>query len=260
MNGQGALKGQVWRMSLGQTPRLVEDMLADERPWAIVLGGEEATRLMVSPGEDMAALAAGYGLTMGWLALEGPLPAVVVDAPGRRVLVAGPLLPRPEQGPRGAGGGPTGPAAAKPLADDLRLELATALGLIEAMARGQALFAQTGASHGAAIFDACGAPLAVAEDVGRHNALDKAVGAAWLAGALGRARIAALSGRVSLEMALKAGRVGLQMVVSVSAPTAAAVEAARAMGLTVIGFARGSRLNVYSHPQRLVVDGRPFHA
>ncbi len=93
------------------------------------------------------------------------------------------------------------------------------------------------------------------EDIGRHNAVDKAVGHLWLAGHLaattGRVRILATSGRISSDVVLKAARAGFPVVVSHGAPTTMAVQLARELGLAVVGFARGKRLNVYTHGERV---------
>ena len=95
----------------------------------------------------------------------------------------------------------------------------------------------------------------LAEDVGRHNALDKAIGRALLERRDLSQMVAVLSGRLSFEMALKAARAGIPIVAAVSAPTTMALELARELDLTLVGFAREGRLNVYTHPQRLVESG-----
>lgn len=116
----------------------------------------------------------------------------------------------------------------------------------------QGLFSQTGGAHAAALFDAEGNLQAVREDVGRHNALDKLLGHALLAGvALGESGIF-LSGRVSLELIIKVVRARVPLVAAVSAPTAAAVQAADRLGITLCGFVRGSEVSVYANGWRIV--------
>lgn len=111
---------------------------------------------------------------------------------------------------------------------------------------GQGLFAATGAVHAAAAFDRNGAVVVTREDVGRHNAVDKVVGSLALAGELpATGRGLFVSGRASVEMVQKAWAAGFAALVAVSAPTALAVEAARAAGLTLIGFVRDDGYNVY---------------
>ncbi len=117
-------------------------------------------------------------------------------------------------------------------------------------------FRGTGASHAAAIFDAEGELLAFGEDIGRHNALDKAIGKLLLADQLARGRAAVLSGRCSFEMALKAARAGLPVVAGVSAPTHLAVELAAEVGMTLVGFVREQTLTVYVDGGR-IADLRP---
>jgi len=119
------------------------------------------------------------------------------------------------------------------------------------MRTAQSLFEVTGATHAAAIFNAQGVLDIVREDIGRHCAFDKAIGHALLAGVNLRDRAAFLSGRVSLEMIVKAARAGLPVVAAVSAPTAAAVEAAQRLGITLCGFVRGRDATVYTHSWRI---------
>jgi FdhD protein len=111
----------------------------------------------------------------------------------------------------------------------------------------QAGFAATGGLHGSALFDAEGNLIVAREDVGRHNALDKVVGQAFFAGNLPLAdRVLLVSGRVSFEIMQKALAAGVGCVAAISAPTSAAVEFAQASGQTLVGFLRGTRMNVYA--------------
>jgi FdhD protein len=117
---------------------------------------------------------------------------------------------------------------------------------------GQALFQSTGGTHAAALFDPRGQVLALREDLGRHNALDKVLGWALLSGAPLAGAGVFLTGRISLEMAVKAARAGIPLVAAASAPTAAAIELAERLGLTLCGFVRGDEVTVYTHPERVV--------
>lgn len=116
----------------------------------------------------------------------------------------------------------------------------------------QALFERTGGCHASALFDASGEIRVLGEDLGRHSALDKVLGHALRQGvATGDAGVL-LSGRTSLEMIVKAARARVGLVVAVSAPSDAAIDAADRLGVTLCGFARGDEVAVYSHPWRVV--------
>ena len=136
--------------------------------------------------------------------------------------------------------------------DSLRISHSQFAPLMSAMRKEQRIFDQTGGSHAAAIFDQSGTILAVAEDLGRHNALDKAIGAVLLHRGNVQGCGVALSSRLSLEMVLKAVRTDLQIMLAVSAPTSLAIEVAQKFGVTLCGFVREQRATVYTHPQRVL--------
>jgi FdhD protein len=135
--------------------------------------------------------------------------------------------------------------------DRMRLDARGFSQLMQEMLSHQAIFAETGGAHAAAIFTADGRIHAVAEDLGRHNALDKVIGATLLSGEGFKCKGALLSSRLSLEMITKAVRAGLEIVAAVSAPTSLAIEVAERFGVTLCGFVRGQRATVFTHSHRI---------
>ncbi len=128
----------------------------------------------------------------------------------------------------------------------------TILALSDRLREGQAVFERTGGVHASGLFDPGGTLLAVREDVGRHNALDKLVGWGVLAGLMPlHDRILMVSGRVSLEIVQKAAVAGIPIVCAVSAPSDLAVEAAERFGQTLVGFLRGDGFNIYAGRERI---------
>jgi FdhD protein len=115
----------------------------------------------------------------------------------------------------------------------------------------QPLFRACGSTHAACIFTAGGEITSSAEDTGRHNALDKAIGRALLANRPPRGCGALLSGRVSLEMVTKCARAGIELINAVSAPTSLAIEVAESCGITLCAFVRENRATLFSHPERV---------
>jgi len=117
----------------------------------------------------------------------------------------------------------------------------------------QQLFHSTGGTHAAAIFDSAGDSLAFAEDVGRHNALDKAIGKVLFSRKAKDACVCMLSSRLSYEMVQKAARLGIEVLAGASAPTKLAIDLAQAVNLTLIGFLRKERCNIYTCSERIAL-------
>ena len=136
------------------------------------------------------------------------------------------------------------------VSDNLRLSREQLTPLMTAMRDAQQVFEETGGSHAAALFDTAGL-ISVAEDLGRHNALDKAIGRVLIERGDSTGYGAVLSSRLSLEMVLKAIRAGIELVLAVSAPTSLAIEVAERFGVTLCGFVRDDRATVYTHPRRI---------
>ena len=125
--------------------------------------------------------------------------------------------------------------------------------MMAAMRAGQLAFQATGGSHAAAAFTLDGELLALYEDIGRHNAVDKVVGALVSEDRLARARVFAVSGRLSYEIVFKAFHARIPFLLSVSAPSSMAVEMAQQFGLTLVAYCREDRATVYSRAERCVL-------
>jgi FdhD protein len=235
--------------------------LLGEEPLSIRVDGKPYAVVMRTPGDEIAH-AAGFSLAEGIIdsvsdssaiaLCEGETTNVVTVTltPERRGLVAGVLDRRHYLSQSSCG------ICGKELVDDLfqhvrplppapALPIESILAGMEAMSARQALRERTRASHAAALCDSRGVPLAVAEDIGRHNALDKAVGKALLAGELSHASMAMLSSRVSYELVQKAARAGIAVLFSVSRPTGLAVELATRLGMALACLAPGSGIYVF---------------
>lgn len=259
----------VTAVSADGAKRRPDDLIVEE-PMTIQLDGTVVSTTMRTPGSDFE-LAAGFCHTEGLLA-GAPVAGVRYCADGSAVATEFNVVtvetggraptPTPRLGTTSSSCGWCGSdqldellqrLAPLPTTEPLPLDLLASMP--GRVAGHQGLFDATGAVHAAASFDAAGDVLLVREDVGRHNAVDKVVGAMLLAGDLPATGLGLfVSGRASVEMVQKAWAAGFGTVVAVSAPTAMAVEAARRAGLCLAGFVRGERFNVYS-PERLAPPG-----
>lgn len=141
-----------------------------------------------------------------------------------------------------------------PVSGDSTISAKVLRELPEKLRKAQQLFDLTGGLHAAALFDLEGNLIALREDIGRHNAMDKLVGWALLEGKLPLAQcIVVVSGRASFELVQKALAAGIPIFASVSAPSNLAVDLAASFGMTLAGFLRGERFNVYAHPERILL-------
>jgi FdhD protein len=236
----------------------VRDEVAVEEPLEIRVGGEALAVTMRTPGND-EELALGFLVGEGLI--DGPRAAgPPADLAGNIVEVAGPLLREPAQrrfyatsscGICGKGALEEIAVISAPLPDGPRVGRALLAQLPDRLT--QPGFERTGGLHATGLFTAQGELVTVREDVGRHNAMDKVVGRALLDGALPlHDRVLCVSGRLSFELVQKAVVAGAPILVGVGAPTSLAVQAAEDRGLTLVGFARGGRANVYAHASRVI--------
>ncbi|MDD3717910.1 MAG: formate dehydrogenase accessory sulfurtransferase FdhD [Actinomycetota bacterium] len=268
----------ITRHRRGGEPEGAADRVVVELPLEIRVNGKPLVALMRLPGMDKE-LAAGFCLTEKVIASpsqirllkhcgsmereigegrevesteldRGNVVDMEVDSPGERERFGSTFLVR-----TGCGGADISAIEdynEGEITSELQVKEEVIYRLGEELTGRQDVFRGTGGTHGAGIFTADGEAVVVAEDVGRHNALDKAVGWCALRGISIADKVLILSGRVSYEMALKTARVGLPVLVSMAAPTSLGLRVAERAGLTVIGFSDGKRFNVYTHPRRIV--------
>lgn len=138
-------------------------------------------------------------------------------------------------------------------ADTISVEIKTLLAMPRSMRENQSLRREFGGVHAAALFDERGELLVLAEDVGRHNAVDKVIGSCLLRDIPLSDKILLCSGRLSYEMVTKAIRARIPVVASMSAATTLGIQIADTFGLTLIGYLRGERMTIYAHPERVIV-------
>lgn len=253
----------------------------------IRLNGQTMAVLMRTPGLEKE-LAAGFCLGEGLvpdlmhIALirhcgrigagereppDGGVGSDPLDASRNQVDVT--LLPgTPHQGPRQevtrlirSGCGRTDVSALAenltPITSSVRVRVEILPRLLGQITRQQAAYRAAGGIHAAAVFDVRGKAIAVCEDIGRHNAVDKAVGYCLLRGIPLRDKILISTGRASYDMVAKGVRVGVPILASISSPTSLALELAHALNCTLLGYLKGKTVNIYTHGWRIAADDMP---
>ncbi len=240
-----------------------QDLVVVEEPLELRIGGEPVAVTMRTPGHD-EELALGFAVGEGLDPIEAALPAdlaantVELDVrsfdPDR---LRRHFYTSSSCGVCGKGALDAVAVTARPVESSLRVDAGLVASLPDRLREAQPTFEETGGLHATGLFDAAGALLCVREDVGRHNALDKVVGWAFREGLLPLAdKLLCVSGRLSFELVQKAALAGCPLLVGVGAPSSLAVELAGSQGVTLCGFARNGGVNVYTHPERLVVGER----
>ena len=246
---------EVVRLPAGTTE---PDLIAVEEPLEIRIGGRPVAVTMRTPGHD-EELGLGFCLSEGLRPRGARLPddlaanTVEVDAPGFDASrLQRSFYTTSSCGVCGKGALEAVAVEAPRVEAELRVPAALVAELPGRLRAAQAGFEATGGLHATGLFAADGELLCVREDVGRHNALDKVVGWAHLAGRLPLAdAVLCVSGRLSFELVQKAAVAGCPVLVAVGAPSTLAVELARDRGVTLCGFVRDGRVNVYTEPWRI---------
>lgn len=240
------LRGRRFTVFRDNCLRVVEYPLAVEERLEIFVDGCLRGATMRSPGDDVH-LAAGFcfteGIIGGWEEIDsvkefrsaGGVSQILIElrakSRGRK---------RAAAVPRSAVFTPCG--------------IETLFASRQAVEDGQRLFSRTGSTHACAIFDKAGKMLSLAEDVGRHNALDRAVGVLLRKRKQKEGYLLSISSRLSAEIVRKASRLGIEILAGMSAATESGVQTALDSNLTLIGFLRESSLTIYTHPHRVTVS------
>jgi FdhD protein len=276
----GIMSWPIRRLTEGED-RTLNGGIAVEEPLEIRLNGHSVAVLMRTPGMEKE-LAAGFCLGEGLVAdmqdialvrhcgravpdelAEGdPLDESRNQVDVRLMPGAASLVERIETVPliRSGCGRTDATALAEGLAPvntDVRISSATLPHLLGQITRRQAAYRSAGGIHASAVFDTLGQPVVVCEDIGRHNAVDKAVGYCLLRGIPLGDKVLVSTGRASYDMIAKGVRLGVPILVSISSPTSLAVELAEALNCTLLGYLRGKAFNIYTHGWRIVADGQP---
>ncbi|MEV2274382.1 formate dehydrogenase accessory sulfurtransferase FdhD [Nocardiopsis sp. NPDC049922] len=276
--GRVTVRERVLRIRDGAVSERVDTLVAEE-PLEIRLDGAPLSVTMRTPGHDFD-LAAGFLVSEGVVAARKEVAAIRYCAGATEDGVntynvldvsLAPGVPRPDTSLERnfyttSSCGLCGKAsldavrtkARWPVADDgLRVGADTLALLPDRLRAAQRVFERTGGLHAAGLFTADGELLAVREDVGRHNAVDKLVGWALHADRLPlRETVLMVSGRASFELVQKAWMAGVPALAAVSAPSSLAVDLAAEAGMTLVGFLRGASMNVYSGRRRILLEGR----
>jgi FdhD protein len=248
------------------TVQAVEDCLAKEEALQISVNGEPFTITMRSPGNE-EELARGLLFTEGLYREESRTPGYEISSRTTEGIITSINMRIPEHyllrsfgGERNIAStsscGLCGKTSLEPGAysveeRNFRIAPEKVMHFFETMRMQQMEFGRSGGTHAAALFNQYGELLVVREDIGRHNAVDKVIGAMLMKGNLKHAACLAVSGRISYEIVSKALSANIAILASVSAPSSLAIDTAMKYGLTLLAFCRGNKFTVYTHPERI---------
>jgi len=250
----------------------IEDEVVVEEPLEVRVNGESVSVTMRTPGDDFD-LAAGLLWTEGFIRDPSEIGTIAFCPDEERpelknivnVTLAG-CAEGPPPSPRARGQFRTSSCGlcgkgtleelrqvCRPITSDIAIPYDVVCTLPARLRAAQANFDRTGGIHAAGLFDAAGDSLLLREDLGRHNAVDKVLGAAFRSESIQFSKsILVVSGRLGFEIAQKALIAGIPIVASVSAPSSLALDLANDFGMTSIGFLRGRSMNIYTHPHRII--------
>ena len=235
-----------------------DDRVAVEEPLELRIDGRPVAVTMRTPGHD-EELALGFALSEGLRPISARVPddlapnTVELDAPGfDHDRLARSFYTTSSCGVCGKGALEAIAVEAPPVESELTIDAGVVALLPDRLREAQAAFAATGGLHATGLFTAAGKLVFGREDVGRHNAMDKVIGRAFLDGLLPLTdHVLCVSGRLSFELVQKAVVAGCPAIVAVGAPSSLAIELAADRGVTLCGFARDGRFNIYSRPERI---------
>ena len=270
--GRRTTRHPARRIVAGADARREVATLAVEEPLEIRVGGQPYVVTMRTPGDDMD-LAAGHLVSEGAVWHRDHLPEICycTTVSGRSeqdyntlTVTLSPDVPEPRSARTATMSSACGVCGVESI-DEVRrsthfpagppaplIDTEVLLSLPDRLREHQRVFDRTGGVHAAGLFTPTGDLLCLREDVGRHNAVDKVVGWALRDGRLPlRETVLQVSGRASFELVQKASMAGIPMLCAVSAPSSLAVDLAAETGVTLVGFTRGDRATVYTHPERL---------
>jgi FdhD protein len=243
------------------------DKIAVEAPITLEINGEVLVSLLCTP-TDLEAMAVGFFLSEGLFEKRDALLSVVVDEKKSTVSINLANLPADWQKrfhkktiTSGCGKGITFTDVHHHLqggispGDGCMIAVSVLRAVLKQFKNISTLFATTGGVHSACLSTAAGKILFFTEDIGRHNAVDKLIGKAFLDGVALHDKILFTSGRVSGEIMTKVIRSRVPVIVSRAAPTCLSISSAEDHGVTLVAFARGQRMNIYTHPSRIFTEG-----
>ncbi|KAF0134692.1 MAG: FdhD protein [Candidatus Saganbacteria bacterium] len=240
----------------------IDDKIVSEVPLTITLNGEELVTLLCSPAH-LKELAVGYLTAEGFIDSSGDVNSVLFDEKANiirvntRKEISEAVINKKRIITSGCGRGQSfyhwsDFENCRKIESDFKANANAILSLMLEFQKKSLVFMETGGVHSAALSDDKSI-IAFFEDIGRHNAVDKIVGEIILHGGEIKDKILLLSGRISSEIVIKAVRLGVPIIVSRSAPTTMAVRLAEKLNISLIGFARGTRMNIYSGSQRIII-------